>query len=139
MDLEDCKKKGLIKRTNKDIPLIRSLIEMSDSKEVTVNEAKINQISISAYVSMAYDSLREVLEAICILNSYKVASHLCLGELLKELIKDFDFNIFDRFRYIRNGINYYGTKIDLSQGKQIISNMFQLRKELKKKYLSNIK
>jgi len=138
MDLEDCKKKGLIKRTNKDIPLIRSLIEMSDSKEVTVNEAKINQISISAYVSMAYDSLREVLEAICILNSYKVASHLCLGELLKELIKDFDFNIFDRFRYIRNGINYYGTKIDLSQGKQIISNMFQLRKELKKKYLSNI-
>jgi len=135
MNLEDCKKKGLIKRTNVDKELIKSIIEMSDSKEITINEAKINSISISAYVSMAYDSLRETLEALCILKSYKVASHLCLGELLKELIKEFDFNSFDRFRYIRNGINYYGTKIDLEQGKQIISDIFKLRSEIKSKYL----
>ena len=34
---------------------------------------------------MAYDSLRETFEALCILKGYKVTSHICLGELLKNL------------------------------------------------------
>lgn len=139
MDLDDCYKKNYIKKTKIDAELIKSLIEMSDIKELTVQSAKINEVNISAYVSMAYESLREMLEAICIFYGYKVTSHLCLGELLKTLIKDFDFDNFDRFRYIRNGINYYGTKIDFEQGKDIISKMFVMRKGLSKEHLSGYK
>ena len=117
MDLEDCYKKNFIKKTRIDKELIRSLIEMSKIKEDSVNNAKIDDINISAYVAMAYDSLRETLEALCILKGYKVTSHICLGELLRTLILNFDFNSFDRFRYTRNGINYYGTKVDYQQGK----------------------
>jgi len=51
-----------------------------------------------------------------------------LGELLKEIIDNFDFHSFDRFRYIRNGINYYGTKIDFKQGKEIIKKIFEMRR-----------
>jgi len=138
MDLNDCKKKGLIKRTNVNLELIKSLIEMANIKEETVNTAKLNERNISAYTSMAYDSLREIHEALCILKGYKVVSHLCLGELLKELLKDFDFNLFDRWRYIRNGINYYGTKIDFVQGKEIIKNIFEMKMELKEKFLLKI-
>jgi uncharacterized protein (UPF0332 family) len=138
MDLNECKKKGLIKKTNVNTELIKSLIEMAAIKEETVNTAKLTERNISAYASMAYDSLRETLEAICVLNGYKVISHLCLGELLKELFKEFDFNSFDRLRYIRNGINYYGTKIEFEQGKEIIKKIFEMKRELKERFLSKI-
>src|SRR3989338_292824 len=118
MDLDECFRKGLIKKTAIDRDLIKSLIEMSGIKEKAVKNANIDEQSISAYVSLAYDSLREILEALCILKGYKVLSHICLGELLKTLVSDFDFNSFDRFRYVRNGINYYGTKVDYQQGKE---------------------
>ncbi len=37
MDLEECFRKGLIKKTKVDKELIKSLIEMSNIKEKTVN------------------------------------------------------------------------------------------------------
>jgi uncharacterized protein (UPF0332 family) len=137
MDLDEGYKKNFIKKTRIDKELVRSLIEISKIKEDSVNNAQIDKTNISAYVSMAYDSLREILEALCILKGYKVTSHLCLGELLKTLIYDFDFISFDRFRYIRNGINYYGTKVDFDQGKEIILKMFKLKSEIIKLYLKD--
>jgi uncharacterized protein (UPF0332 family) len=135
MDLDECYKKNFIKKTRVDKELILSLIEMSEIKEKTVNTADINEINISAYVSMAYDSLREILEAFCISKGYKVTSHICIGELIKKLVVDFDFNSFDRFRYVRNGINYYGTKVDYDSGKEIILKIFKMNSNVKNKYL----
>lgn len=139
MDLADCKKKGLIRKTFPDKNRAESLIEVSDTDEKTVLNAKINQQNISSYVAMAYDSLREILEAISLFRGYNVLNHVCLGELLKSLYKDFDFSSFDRFRYIRNRIKYYGTKIDLKPGKEIISKIFLMKKQLKSKYLRDLK
>ena len=135
MDLDECFKKGLIKETRVDKELIKSLIEMSEIKENTVKTANINKINIPAYVSLAYDSLREILEALCILNGYKVLSHICMGEFLKDKIKDFDYNEFDRIRWIRNSINYYGEKVEFEQGKEIINKIFAVKKKILDKYL----
>lgn len=104
MDLDECFRKGLIKKAKIDEELIKSLIEMANINEATVKNAKIDDISISSYVSLAYDSLREVLEAICISKGYKVLSHICIAELLKDLFEDFDYEEFDRLRYIRNSV-----------------------------------
>ena len=139
MDLDDCYKKGFIRRVRENRELVKSLIEMSKSKEITVNSSDINSVSISSQVSLAYESLREILEAVSISKGYKVTSHLCLGELLKSLIKDFDFNNFDRFRYIRNGINYYGTMIEIKQGKEIIKKIFEMRRDVLNKYLKDFR
>ena len=139
MDLNECYKNGFIKKTEINIELIKSLIEMSDIKEITVNSARLDKINISAYISMAYESLREILESLCISKGYKVLSHQCLGELLREIIKEFDFVGFDRWRYIRNGINYYGTKVDFEQGKEIIRKMFNMKKDILNKYLMKFK
>jgi hypothetical protein len=130
MDLDECYRKGLIKKTRIDKELIRSLIEMSDIKENAVNTANVNEINISAYVSMAYDSLREVLEALCISKGHKVLSHICIGELLKTIITDFNYSEFDRLRYARNSINYYGAKVDFVQGREIIRKIFAMRRTI---------
>jgi len=135
MDLDECFKKGLIKITKVDEELIQSLVEMSDIKEKTVKTANIDKVNISAYVSLAYDSLREMLEAFCVLKGYKVLSHVCIGELLK---KDFDadeYNEFDRMRWVRNSINYYGIKVEFEQGKDLIKKIFSIRKSIFEKYL----
>lgn len=135
MDLKECFQKGLIKKTEIDEELIKSLIEMSKIKENAVRKAKIDNINISAYVSLAYDALREALEAICISKGYKILSHICIGELLKDLFKDFEYDEFDRLRWIRNSINYYGTKVEFKQGKEIINKIFDMKKKIIEKCL----
>ncbi|MBI2148381.1 hypothetical protein HYU23_01775 [Candidatus Woesearchaeota archaeon] len=135
MDLDDCFKKGFIKKTNIDKELIKSLVEMSQIKEDAVKTAKINDVNIPAYVSLAYDSLRERLEALCILNGYKVLSHICIGELLKNILNNFDYEEFDRLRWIRNSINYYGKKVEFEQGKEIIEKIFIINNNILENYL----
>lgn len=139
MDLNECFKKSFIKKTEVNVGLIKSLIEMSDVKELAVDTANINEKNISAYVSLAYDSLREILEALCISKGYKVLSHICIGELLKDIIKDFEYGQFDRLRYVRNSINYYGEKVDFVQGKKIIDKIFLMKKNILESYLKEIK
>ncbi len=139
MDLDECYKKEFIKKTKVNTGLISSLIEMSNVNETTVREANINEINIPSYLVLAYESLREILEAICISKGYKVLSHACLGELLKTLIEDFDFNTFDRLRYVRNGVNYYGTKIELEQGRNLIDKTFYMKSILLVKHLKDFR
>jgi len=138
MDLNECYKKGLIKKTRKDKDLINSLIEMSEIKEYTVNSAKLNKINISAYISMAYDSLREILEALCISKKFKVLSHICIGQLLKDILKEFDYEDFNRIRWIRNSINYSGKKVELKQGKDVLKKIFILKKKIFNNYLKEM-
>jgi len=132
MDLNECRKKGFIKKTSSNTSKARSLLEVSDIKKRTVENALFDEENINAYLPLAYDSLRETLEAVCIVKGYNVTNHICLGELLKNIFPDFDFTSFDRFRYARNGINYYGKKIDLEQGKELIAKMFVMKNSMKK-------
>jgi len=138
MDLDECFRKGLIKPTRMNKELAKSLIEMSNIKETTVKTANINEVNISAYVSLAYDALRETLEALCILKGYKILSHICIGELLKEILENFDYEEFDRLRWIRNSINYYGEKVEFEQGKEIIEKIFMIKKKILDRYLREL-
>ncbi len=112
---------------------------MAGIKEITVKKAELGEQNISAYVSLSYDSLREVLEAICISRGYKVLSHVCISELLMDLLKDFDYSEFDRLRYTRNRVNYYGIKVEFNQGREIINKIFVMKKKLLEKYLAEFR
>lgn len=129
MDLDDCKRKGFIRRTKVNQELARSLIEMSNVKEKVVKNTELNKESVSAFLPMAYDSLREILEAICIMHGYKVTSHVCVEKYLELVYPKISFVDFDRFRYIRNSINYYGEMVEFEQGKEVIKKIFVLKKE----------
>ena len=59
--------------------------------------------------------------------------------MLNEILEDFDFNSFDRVRFIRNGIGYYGRKIGYEEGKEIIKKIFDMKKVIIAKYLKNLK
>jgi hypothetical protein len=133
MDLNECKRKGYIRKTKANTSLIKSLIEISNLKEKTVKSVNIDEENVSAFLPMAYDSVRGLLEAFCVLYEFKVTSHVCLGELMNELMDDFDYNDFDRFRYIRNSINYYGEKIGFEEGNEIIKKIFDMKVKILEK------
>jgi len=61
-----------------------------------------------------------------------------IDDMLKDIFKDFDYEQFDRLRWIRNSINYYGEKIDFEQGKLIIGKIFSLKKNILDRYLNNV-
>ncbi|MBU0758415.1 MAG: hypothetical protein KKF44_10180 [Nanoarchaeota archaeon] len=64
MDLSECMKKGFIRKCSKNQELIASLREMAEIKEETVRQAELTERNVSAYLSMGYDSLREIMEAV---------------------------------------------------------------------------
>ena len=128
MDIEECRNKGLVKQTVTNPELITSLIEMAGIKEETVKEARLTQRNISVFISVAYDSLRLVMEAICNQRGYKVLNHICLGELLKN---DIDYETFNRLRWTRNNISYYGKQVELRQGRELIEEVFRMTEEVR--------
>lgn len=129
MDLNECKRKGFVKATKVNRELVKSLIKISGLKEKTVKSASLDHNNISVFLPMAYDSLREILECICIMHGYKVTSHVCIEKLLKSIYPEISFVEFDRFRYVRNSINYYGELVEFKPGKEIINKIFLLKKE----------
>ncbi|MFT4312564.1 MAG: hypothetical protein ACMXYF_05035 [Candidatus Woesearchaeota archaeon] len=91
--------------------VIESLKEMALIKQEEVFSTQLTKRNVSVYFSLYYDAIRELLEAFCLKKGYKVLNHVCLGEKVKEISQDFDYSTFDRIRYLRNGINYYGNQI----------------------------
>ena len=69
-------------------------------------------------MSNYYDILRSILETIAILDRCKIYSHEAFTYFLKEKDENIIVNKFDRFRKIRNKINYYGKNISIEKTKE---------------------
>lgn len=95
MNLKECFEKEVIKKVRSNKERAFSLIKISDLKEEVVKSAELNERNVYAYISIAYDSLREFMEAIAIMNGYKVLNHICLGEIIKHILPAFNENRFN--------------------------------------------
>ena len=107
-----------------DHELIDSLIKSSKNKMTDSDKLEIDHIVASSKVSLAYESLRERLEAIAIFHGYKIYNHECFSSFINEILKEKDIaNEFDRIRRIRNKINYYGKELDIKEALLIIKDI----------------
>jgi hypothetical protein len=131
MDWEECFKKKIVKEIKKDTEMIKSLIESSKNKLESSNELKMNEVTAVSKFSLAYDSLRELLEALAIENGYKIYNHECFTSFLKEILNEKEKgNNFDEIRKIRNDVNYYGKQITIEEAEEIINKIKSLRQEI---------
>ena len=138
MDWEECNKRALVKETKIDENLIKSLLKTSENKLKSFNRLELDSVTASTKVSLFYDCLRELLEALAIKNKYKIYNHECFASFLKEILEDnFLAFEFDRFRKIRNGINYYGKEISIDNVKTLIREMQNVRNKILEKYFKN--
>jgi hypothetical protein len=109
MDWKECIKEKIAKKVHVDIDLINSLIKTSRNKLVSENKLAMDDTTADSKISLSYDSLRELLEALSIKFGYKIYNHEGYTPFLKEIINETTIGEeFDEIRKIRNSINYYG-------------------------------
>ncbi|MFH1473364.1 MAG: hypothetical protein ABIE55_00565 [Candidatus Aenigmatarchaeota archaeon] len=133
MDFSECIKKRIAKKVGKDEELITSLIKTSQNKMDSENKLELDETTSSSKISLLYDSLRELLEALAIKNGYKIYNHECYTYFLKEILNEsVKGDEFDELRKIRNSINYYAKDISVEEASNVLERIREARAEILK-------
>ena len=127
--LNDGKAKKVIPNKIRASSLFKSSIQAIE----TARFIRLNQNALKSILRELYEGLREYCEAIGYLKGYKFLDHESIGYFLKDILKEPSVSIkFDRYRRLRNGINYYGEDIDIETVKEAIIEIPKMIKELEK-------
>ncbi len=137
MRFEDFIKNKQVKSVTKDPQLAKSIIEAAESDLKFMKSLEINELSARKIMGNYYDILRSFLEAIAILDGFKIYGHEAFTFFLKYKNENLFADKFDRFRKIRNSINYYGKNIPIGEVKENSTEIIQLINKLKNKFLKN--
>ena len=136
MNWEECRIRKFVKETKADEELIKSLLKTSEKKLITDKFSPVNEDTASTKFVVNYDSLREILEAVALKKGFKIYNHECFTGFLKEILnKELRAEEFDKFRRIRNAINYYGNDLTIENAKELINEITNLRSKLIKEFL----
>ncbi len=128
MDWKECCNRRIVKDVKLDIDMVNSLVKSSKNKLESESRLEMNDITAASKLSLAYDSLREILEALALKKGYKVYNHECYTSFLKEIMGKSDKgDEFDEIRKIRNSINYYGKDISVQEAVGVIARIKRLR------------
>ena len=131
MDFNECLKKRIVKEVKEDRELINSLIKTSQNKLDSEKKLELNEVTSGSKISLLYDSLRELLEALAIKNGYKIYNHECFTYFLKEILNESSKgDEFDELRKIRNSINYYAKDVSVNESKEVLERINKLREDI---------
>ncbi len=128
MDWKGCVDSGMSKEVKPDKELIASLLSSADKRMKSVDLLKTDSVTANSKLSLAYDALREVLEALAIKHGYKIYNHECYTCFLKELLKsNFEAEEFDTLRRTRNKVNYYGKELSIEESNILVRKIKDLK------------
>ncbi|HIH42136.1 TPA: hypothetical protein HA246_00665 [Candidatus Woesearchaeota archaeon] len=122
MDWIKCNKIRMVKEAKTDMHKIISIMEIAEKKIDSSNI--LPDAHYYSKITLLYDALREFLECIALSKGYKIYNHECYTAFLKEILNESSLgDKFDKFRILRNGMNYYGKKITQEEGTEVIKQM----------------
>ena len=124
-----CLKSNIARQAPPDKRLSDDLRELSDRRFAAYTA--LPEEHTETLVTLLYDVVRFVLEAITIERGFRVYNHECYGAFLKELGEEEAAKTFDQCRIIRNDINYYGKKISKEDTEYAVRMLFDLKSKLK--------
>jgi len=138
MKFEDFIREGKVRRAEKDISLAKALYKNTVNDLKYLGQQKIEEISARKIVSNYYDCLRAILESISAIKGFKIYQHEAFTPFLKENGEELASIKFDRFRKIRNRINYYGEDVSVEEAKDIAKEIQKLTEYFINKYLNEV-
>jgi hypothetical protein len=131
MNFEFSLKSGKVKKVMPNKIRALSLFKSSIQAIETAKAIPLDTNTSKTILRELYEGLREYCEAIGYLKGYKFLDHESIGFFLRDILKEQSlFKKFDRYRKLRNGINYYGNDIEVETVKEAISEIPKLIKEL---------
>jgi hypothetical protein len=133
MNFENSLVKGNAKRTAPNKIRALSLFKSSIQAIETAKTILLNEKTSKTIMRELYEGLREYCEAIGYIKGYKFLDHESIGFFLRDFLKeDSLFKKFDRYRKLRNGINYYGESVDIETVKEAIKEIPKIIKGMEK-------
>lgn len=140
MSWSECLKEEWVRLATPDVELAKSLKSPAQNWLNYALKHKVDENNSSPILSNLYEAFREICEAIGVLKGYKFYNHECITYFLKNNLNEENISlIFDKYRRIRNKINYYGFKVPPEVTKMALLEIPALIKQLKEKYLKDIK
>lgn len=130
----DIKKVTPDKEQAKSILRVVNLIEERIKKE---DKEKMASLIIADY----YEIIKELITAILLVDGYKTLSHKDLVEYAKKLkeLNEYEINIIDSLRILRNKVSYQGFLIEPDYLKRNESNFNSIMEKLYRILLEKLK
>ncbi len=109
-----------------------SLVESSLRLLRVIEKIKLDKENGFFILTNYYDIVLESMHALLYKKGYKSLDHLSIGYYIRDILQNAEFfYIFDKYRKLRNGILYYGRKIDFGTAQQGIKDLISLYKFVK--------
>tara|TARA_Y100000310_G_scaffold311030_1_gene356914 strand:- start:2137 stop:2565 length:429 start_codon:yes stop_codon:yes gene_type:complete len=130
-----------VKKRSPDPAEARSLILQATERMKDLINLPLNEGNASFRFEDAYEALREALQSFISLAGYKSYSHEAIVSFAFEnkLLSEAQTNRADRYREIRNDINYRGKRIIIEEANEIIKFVEDLLPVLKSKLDETLK
>jgi len=133
MNWNTCLRQKEAKTIKPDLEMAASLEKTSANKAYSSELLELKEETVASKISLDYDAVRELLEAIALRHGFKIYNHVCYTGFLKEILKQTDLaEEFDELRIIRNDINYYGKNVSIIEAKEVLKRLEKLRVSLLK-------
>lgn len=140
MRFEESIKSGFAKETKKDIIRAKSLIKSSKEAIETANNITLDEKSLKSVFRESYEGFRQYCEAVGYIKGYKFLSHEAISYFLKDKLNEDKISyIFNRYRKLRDGINYYGESVTKETVLEALQTIPKAIKELSKHIKEEIK
>ncbi|MFH0869694.1 MAG: hypothetical protein V1866_01395 [archaeon] len=116
-----------------DILRAKSIILSSKQAIATAKTIVLTKDSAKSIFRELYEGLREHCDALGYMKGYKFQNHESITCFIRDILKEEGMaNKFDRYRKLRNGINYYGETIEEETVKEALKEMPELIRKLEK-------
>lgn len=134
MIFENLIKRGFVKKIPKDAVRAKSLIKSSEQALNTAKIIPVKEETLKTIFRELYESLRQYCESLGYSRGYRFLNHESITIFLNEILKEKEISLkFDRYRKLRNGINYYGNSIEMLTVKEALREIPLLINKLKKR------
>ena len=124
---------GYVKKIPRDLIRFKSLIKSSSEAILTAKKIIVEPITYKTIIRELYEGLREYCEALSLVYGYKIISHEAITYFIEEILKEEQISArFDKYRKLRNGINYYGNDVAIETVREALKEIPELIRLLKK-------
>lgn len=134
MNFESQVREGKIRKIPVDRLRAKSMFTASSQAIATTKIIPLTTTTAKTVFRELYEGFREYCEGIGFLHGYKFLDHASITYFLRDILKEQRIALkFDRYRKLRNGINYYGDDIDVETVKEAMKEIPKLITELEKR------
>jgi hypothetical protein len=133
MNLDRSIREGYVKKVPVNSIRARSLMMSAKDAVSTACGMQPEEKKLKSIMRELYEGLREFCEAIGYLKGYKFLSHESMAYFIADVLKEPSMaGRFDRYRKIRNGINYYGNSVSAETVKEAMKEIPSMLEILEK-------